>query len=198
MISVDRASPNRRSTVKNLFLIGYRGTGKTTVAQLLARRLGWSGIDADAVLEERSGRSIRLIFEQEGEAGFREKESALLEELCRSCNQVIATGGGVVLRPANREQLRASGTIIWLTADPQILWQRLQADSTTRERRPPLAGGGLAEIEQLLEVRRPLYRACADWCVDTTNLPPERVASQILDWLVGAAGSGGGNESIRG
>jgi shikimate kinase len=167
----------------NLFLIGLRGTGKTTAACNLAQRIGWSWIDADAALEERYGRSIRVIFEEEGEAGFREKETAVLEELCRSHDQVIATGGGVVLAAANRERLRAAGKVVWLTADAATLWQRLQADTTTRERRPPLVGGGLAEIQHLLEVRRPLYQACADFTVDTTDAAPDAVAGQILEWL---------------
>ena len=171
--------------IKNLFLIGPRGTGKTTVAQILAERLGWSWIDADAALEERCGRSIRLIFEEEGEIGFRQKEAALLEELCRRRDQVIATGGGVVLRAANRECLRAACHVVWLTADAQVLWQRIQADATTRERRPALAGGGLAEIQELLEVRRPLYQACADITVDTTDCSPDAVADQILELVFG-------------
>src|SRR5437667_12110745 len=94
----DEAIKNQKSKIKNLFLIGYRGTGKTTVARILAEKIGWGWIDADAALEERYGRSIRRIFEEDGEAGFREKEMAILEELCRAHNHVIATGGGVVLR----------------------------------------------------------------------------------------------------
>jgi shikimate kinase len=177
------AGKQQAANLQNVFLIGYRGSGKTTVAKNLAERLNWSWLDADAVLEERYGRSIRLIFAEEGEAGFREKEAAILDELCRSAHQVIATGGGVVLRAANRERLRASGRVVWLEADAQTLWQRLQADATTRERRPPLKGGGLAEIEHLLEVRTPLYRSCADFSVDTTELAPDRIASQIVEFL---------------
>src|SRR5438309_1175163 len=124
--------------MKNLFLIGYRGTGKTTVARILAEKIGWGWIDADAALEERYGRSIRRIFEEDGEAGFREKEMAILEELCRAHNHVIATGGGVVLREANLQRLRTAGRVVWLTADARTLWQRLQADEKTHERRPPL------------------------------------------------------------
>jgi len=171
--------------IKTLFLIGPRGTGKTTVAQILAERLGWSWIDADAVLEERCGRSIRLIFEEEGEAGFRQKEAALLEELCRGRDQVVATGGGAVLRAANRECLRTAGQVVWLTADAQVLWQRIQSYATTRERRPPLAGGGLSEIQQLLETRRPLYQECADITIDTTDRSADAVANEIIERLLG-------------
>src|SRR6266851_4297715 len=129
MAQVDEAIKNQQATIDNLFLIGYRGTGKTTVARILAHRIGWTWIDADAALEERFGCSIRIIFEEEGEAGFRQKEAALLEELCCSREQVIATGGGVVLRAANRERLRAAGRVVWLTAAARVLWQRLQADA---------------------------------------------------------------------
>jgi shikimate kinase len=183
MAPADEASKKQTANSKNLFLIGYRGTGKTTVARILAERMGWSWIDADGALEERYGRSIRRIFEEEGEAGFREKETAVLDELCRSHNQVIATGGGVILRAANQERLRAAGRVVWLTADAQTLWQRLQADAKTHERRPPLSGGGLVEIEQLLQVRGPLYQGCADFTVDTTNHSPDAVARRIIELL---------------
>ncbi|HEV3263561.1 MAG TPA: shikimate kinase [Gemmataceae bacterium] len=164
----------------SLFLIGYRGTGKTTVAGLLAERLGWQWADADQVLEARGGRNIRRIFAEEGEAAFRLMEAAVLEELCRLRRHVIATGGGVVLREANREQLRAAGRVVWLTADAATLWQRLRQDTTTTQRRPDLTVGGLAEIEQLLAAREPLYHACADLRVDTTCLTAVEAARAIL------------------
>jgi shikimate kinase len=162
------------------FLIGYRGSGKSSVARLLAERLGWSWLDADEVVETRHGRSIGAIFAAEGEAGFREKEAAILAELCRLDRHVIATGGGVVLRPENRERLRAAGKVIWLTAGPRALWARLQKDANTAERRPVLTQGGLTEIEELLKIRAPLYASCAGLTVDTTVGSPEEVAAFIL------------------
>jgi shikimate kinase len=162
-----------------IFLVGYRGSGKSTVARMLANTLGWQWLDADAELEARLGRSIRQVFAEEGEVGFRDHEATLLEELCRREQHVIATGGGAVLRPANRERLRASGWVVWLTADARTLWERLQRDPLTTERRPALTVGGLREVEELLREREPLYRACADCVVDTMTRSPEEVADTI-------------------
>lgn len=169
---------------ERIFLIGLRGAGKTTIARLLADRLGWSWCDADHILEERQGKTIRQIFDEEGETSFRDKETAMLHELATRSRSVIATGGGAVLRPENRIQLK-TGVTIWLAAAPRLLWERMQADATTAQRRPNLAQGGLAEIEEMLRIRQPLYEACANWTIDTTVPTPEQVAVQILTWLQG-------------
>jgi shikimate kinase len=163
-----------------IFLVGYRATGKSTVARLLAERLGWAWVDADEVLERRHGRTIRQIFAEEGEAGFRDKEAAIVEELCRGERLVVATGGGVVLRAENRQRLRAAGRVVWLTADAQTIWERLQRDPMTRERRPALTVGGRAEVEELLRVREPHYRECAEVTVDTRGRSPEDIVAAIL------------------
>lgn len=165
-----------------VFLIGYRATGKTSTARLLAEKLRWRWLDADAVLEERCGRTIRQIFADEGEAYFRNTEASILQELCSLQDHVIATGGGIILRPENRERLKR-GTVIWLRAAPDVLWQRLQQDAATVERRPNLAQGGLAEIEEMLRVRTPLYEACQDFTVDTAQQSAEQVAQSIFTWL---------------
>ena len=163
-----------------VWLIGPRGSGKTTVAQLLARRLGWAAVDADEALEARQGRSVRAVFAAEGEAGFREHEAAVLAELCRLRRHVVATGGGVVLRPDNRELLRRSGWVVWLTADVDTLWGRTQADGGTAERRPALNVGGRDEVVEVLRAREPHYRGCADLTVQTAGRAPEEVAEEIL------------------
>lgn len=178
MRSSRAASPSPCHSV--IFLVGFRGTGKTTVARLLAERIGWPWADADAVIEEQTTRNIRQIFTDEGEAGFRIRETAILDELCRRQRVVIATGGGVILNPANRERMRQAGHVVWLIADAATLERRLQSDPATADRRPNLTGGGLSEIEELLQQREPLYRACADQVIDTTRRAPEEVVEMIL------------------
>jgi shikimate kinase len=166
-----------------LFLIGYRGTGKTTVARHLAERLGWKWIDADEFLESRYGSTIGHIFENEGEAVFREHEAAALKDFCNLRQHVIGTGGGVVLRDENRKRLQGAGKVVWLTADPLTIWRRLQLDPTTTARRPALTGGGLAEVEELVRIREPLYRSCAHLTISTADISPPEVAAAIIDQL---------------
>ncbi len=169
-----------------IFLIGARGTGKSTVARLLAEHLGYDWVDADVLLEQRQGRSIRRIFAEEGEPTFRDHEEALLAELCSRTRTVIATGGGVVLRASNRQRLQQSGgAVIWLRAAVEILWRRLQGDPTTAERRPALLAphDGPREIEELLRIRAPLYLECAQLTVDTGECAPAQVVAQIATWL---------------
>ena len=167
-----------------IFLIGYRGTGKSTVARLLAEALGWDWVDADAELEAHSGRSIRSIFAEEGEQGFRDREEAILKDLCARTQVVVATGGGVVLRESNRQRLQTAGRVVWLTADADTICRRLAADPSTAERRPALtaAAGACdrAEVEELLRKREPFYRVCADAVVDTTHDSPEKVVRGLL------------------
>ena len=172
----------------HLILIGARGTGKSTVGRALAARLGWAFVDADERIEADAGKSIAEIFSAEGEAGFRDREATVLAELCQREKHVLATGGGVVLRPANRELLKASGFVAWLTASPESAFARLQADPTTASRRPKLtAQGGIEEVRTLMAAREPRYRECADFAIATGALSPEAVADAILSaWNSGS------------
>ncbi len=165
-----------------LFLIGARGSGKTAVAHALAERLHSAVCDADVILEQRVGKTIRQIFAEEGEAGFRDRESAILREIADWHDYIVATGGGVILRPENRDLLRR-GHVVWLHAAPAMLWQRMQADASTAERRPNLAQGGLAEVEAMLRARTALYEACADVRINTDHDSPEQIAERIIAWL---------------
>ncbi len=167
-----------------IFLIGYRGTGKSTIGRLLSEKIGWDFVDADVHLESQCGRSIKEIFESEGELGFRERESQNLRELAKRERCVIATGGGIVLREENRTILRENGFVVWLTAEPKTIADRLENDPTTSARRPKLTPvGGLAEIEELMRVREPFYRLCADFEIAASDTSPDMLAQTILrEW----------------
>ncbi|HEY2908845.1 MAG TPA: shikimate kinase [Gemmataceae bacterium] len=180
-----------------LFLIGARGSGKSTVGRVLAQRLGWPFLDADDCLEEASGRAIAAIFAKEGEKSFRDREAAILADLSQRTQHVIATGGGVVLRPANRIVLKNRGFVAWLQTSPEAAFARLQADPTTPERRPNLTpAGGLEELRTILAAREPLYRDCADFALDTAALSPDAAAAAILTaWRSTSRSSSGASSS---
>jgi shikimate kinase len=165
----------------NIALIGYRGAGKTAVARQLARNLGWDWVDADVEVELAAGRSIAAIFADDGEPAFRDLEAAVLADLIQRDHTILALGGGVVLRPANRTLIRQAGRVVWLTATPETIAARMAADATTASRRPNLtAAGGPAEIRRLCDERSPLYRQCCDLEIDTEAKAPAEVATEIL------------------
>jgi shikimate kinase len=154
------------------------GAGKTTIGRRLARRLGWSFIDADRELEDRLGVSVATIFEMEGEAGFRAREAALMDELTQRVRIVLATGGGVVLDASNRTVLRERGRVIYLRATAADLWQRLRRDRSRPLLRVPDPRGRLAS---LLAQREPLYESVAHCTLDTGRQSVERLLEHILD-----------------
>jgi shikimate kinase len=164
-------------TMQPLFLVGMMGAGKTTVGKRLARHLGWDFVDADRELEARLGVGIPTIFALEGEAGFRRREAALIDELTRRERLVLATGGGVVLDPANRDALASRGTVVYLRASVGDLWHRLRRDRLRPLLQTP---DPRARIEQLVLEREPLYRQIADLVVDTGRQPVETVVAAIV------------------
>lgn len=142
------------------------GAGKTTVGRQLARRMSRSFIDADHEIEARTGVRIPLIFDIEGEHGFRERESRVIAELAERDDQVIATGGGAVLRAENRAALRQGGTVIYLNASPRLLYERTRLDPN----RPLLqVDDPQKKLEELYAQRDPLYREVADIVVETVG-----------------------------
>jgi shikimate kinase len=162
-------------------LIGYRGTGKTSVAPPLAARLGFDVIDADAEIERRAGRTIRDIFADEGEAGFRARERGVMAESLAKSRLVIAAGGGVVLNPDTRTAMRAAGPVVWLRASVDTIERQIAADATTGHRRPNLtAGGGRGEIEEMLKLREPIYHDCATITVDIDGRSIAAIVEEIL------------------
>jgi len=161
----------------NLVLVGMMGAGKTTVGRLLARRLKRSFYDSDEEIERRCGVRIPVIFDIEGEAGFRAREAQAIAELCALDGVVLATGGGAVLAEENRRQLAANGTVVYLHARPGHLWQRVRHDRN----RPLLATPDpQRKLEELYAVRDPLYREVADIVMDTGRQSVQTLAKDLL------------------
>ncbi len=178
----------------NVSLIGYRGTGKTTVARRLQLAWGapWDWVDADVEVELRAGKSITAIFADQGEAAFRDLEALTLAELSQRNHTIVATGGGVVLREENRACLKRMGPAVWLTSRPETIAARLAADATTADRRPNLTiHGGEEEIRQLLAAREPLYRACADITIATDDQSLDDIVHEVTGQLAAKFSPGG-------
>ncbi len=166
----------------NIVLIGPRGSGKTAVGRALAARLNRPLIDTDDEVERKAGKSIRDIFEQDGEERFRGIETEVVREAARSEGAVIATGGGIVLRSENVEALRRNGFVVHLDAPPEILVRRLQEDASTRSRRPALIPGidEIEEMRKVLEARAPLYAAARHVLLDVSCASPDEIAETII------------------
>lgn len=168
----------------NIVLIGLRGTGKTTVARLVAEKLGWPWHDADRVVEARAGKSIAELFRQEGEPVFRDLEAQVVADLAAQDQCVLALGGGAVLRAETRQAIAGQGFVVWLTASPETLWSRISTDGENTARRPNLTlAGGIDEIIATLDARRAIYGGCAHCTVDTEGRSPQQVADAIVEQL---------------
>jgi len=170
-----------KKAVDNIFLIGPMGAGKTTIGRQLARSLKMEFVDSDQEIEERTGADIAWIFDVEGEAGFREREKKIIEELTLSKNIVLATGGGAVLALENRKFLQSRGTVVYLMA---TIGQ--QEERTRHDQRRPLIQNVTdikGKLTELMDIRDPLYREIADNVVMTNRRSPRSVSSEIIKQL---------------
>jgi shikimate kinase len=162
----------------SLFLIGMMGAGKTTIGRLLAKAMDFDFVDCDREIESRSGVAVATIFELEGEAGFRRREAALIDELTQRPRIVLATGGGAVLREENRDRLHQRGLVIYLQASAEEIARRTANDRT----RPLLqTADPRARIAELLQQRERLYRATAHLTFASPAANPRRLLKRILD-----------------
>ena len=165
----------------NVYLIGPMGSGKTAVGRRLAALLGLQFLDSDAEIEKRTGVDIRYIFEKEGEARFRARERDVIAELTALHDVVLATGGGVILDPTNRNRLSSTGAVVYLETDLDTLVQRTK---NTKARPLLVNEDPRAVLERLMVVRRPLYESIADLRVRTTGRQVRAVAADIRERLV--------------
>lgn len=167
-----------RTDTKRIYLVGYRGAGKSTIGPLLAKSLTWSFVDCDREVEKMCGQTVKELFDSGGEPLFRAMESELLSKYAQLNNVVVAWGGGIVLAPNSIRRLK-DGWCVWLQASPGTLWSRLQAD--TENPRPALTTlTGIDEVQKVLADRTPLYQQVADLVVSTENRSPEQVVTDIL------------------
>ncbi len=165
----------------NIALIGFMGTGKTAVAQALAKKLGRKVIELDALIEQKAGKTIPNIFKQDGEIAFRELEIAVTKEIAREKNAVIACGGGIVLNKINIDRLREGTRIVYLTASPSTILRRVAKEAGQR----PLlqVDNPTQTIRELLQFRRPFYERAADIEISTSRLDINGVVAQIIEKL---------------
>lgn len=166
-------------------LIGYRGSGKSSVAAPLAERSGFSWIDADDEIERVAGKSITQIFADDGEPHFRQIERTVMQSLLSRDKLIIAAGGGAILNAETRTEIQEAGPVVWLKADVNALEQRISHDDSTTSRRPALTSSASQreEIQNLLDQREPLYQACASITVDTDSKTVIQIVDEIMDAL---------------
>lgn len=165
------------ASVRNLVLVGFMGSGKSSVGRELARRLRFRFLDTDKIIRHRFRKSITDIFASLGEPLFREEENKTLQDLQNSDHGVIATGGGIVLQPRNHPLLRSLGIVVWLTANEEATWERVSRN----QNRPLLrTKDPRSTISDLMLTRYPLYRSVADITVETSGLTHQEVADRVV------------------
>ena len=179
-VNFEKAKGVRVMAKNNIFLIGFMGTGKTTVSRRLGALLRYRELDMDQELERREGMKISEMFEKKGEAYFRALETALLEELRQASECLVSCGGGAALREENVERMKESGAVVLLTASPETVLKRVRGGGD----RPLLNGNmNLSYIADLMERRAPFYRAAADITVTTDGRDPGEIAEEIRERL---------------
>ena len=170
----------------NILLIGYRGSGKTTVGQMLANQLHYGFFDNDEQIVKTAGQTIKELFEQHGQEYFRQLESQALAHINGLTNHVISLGGGAVLRETNRSRIAAPGhRVIYLRAEAEELHRRIKSDPATAANRPNLTAlvGGIDEIRSVLAQREPIYRQVMTAELDVTKLSPQQVVAAIVKMI---------------
>jgi shikimate kinase len=169
----------------HIYLIGYRGSGKSTVGRLLAQRLGRPQVDSDDLIEAESGMSIKDIFATKGEPWFRDLEAKIVAEIsARAQPTIVALGGGAILRESTQTILKATGKCVWLSASAEHLFERIQSDQATRLRRPNLSeSGGFTEVAEILARRTPIYASLSDFTVVVEGKTPDEVCDEISDYI---------------
>ena len=165
----------------NIALIGFMGTGKTAVGQLLAKKLGKKFVELDSLIEQKAGKSIPDIFQQDGEIAFRELEIEVIKEVANKQDTVIACGGGIVLNKINIDRLRENARMVYLTASPEVILKRVANEAGQR---PLLEVDNPAlTIREMLRFREPFYEQAADIIINTSKLDTNAVAEQIIGKL---------------
>jgi shikimate kinase len=165
------------ASARNLVLVGFMGSGKSSVGREIARRWGFRFLDTDSMIRRKHGKTISEIFESSGEPYFRDQENLALQDLQASFDAVIATGGGIVLQPRNHALLRSLGLVVWLTATEEVIWERVSRN----QNRPLLkTDNPRGTITNLMSLRNRLYDSVADITIETTGLTHQQVADRVV------------------
>jgi shikimate kinase len=168
----------------NLFLIGYRCSGKTTIGKSIAGTIDWSFVDSDLLVIKENGKSIKAIIDTAGWGAFRRMEHSALKQICADDGQVVATGGGVVLDEANIQAMKTSGMVVWLEATAETIQKRMLQDKNTGNFRPALTDKGrMEEIEDMLLQRKPHYESASDFSVQTDDVAVDEITTIIIQQI---------------
>jgi shikimate kinase len=172
-----------------LFLTGYRGSGKSTIAPLVADLAACDWEDTDQIVESTAGISIAEIFSVSGETEFRRQETEAIIKAIKSCQPrerlVVSLGGGAIIQPANQTLIKQAGLTVYLNGSVDTLWQRINTDPNSGQQRPDLTDqGGRQEVESVMAIRQPTYVANSDWQIDVDELTPDQAAQAIADWWI--------------